>query len=184
MGRSPQVMEDQVTYPLVSNLQGIPKIKTFVALPCSGWVLCMWFLRIMLTFIGQGQEYWKGWIMHSDCFHRSYSFSWSGWHRCGHIFWYHLNAPNGFGRATGFAGLVYKVRLTNGARCSWSGFIWRIWKTPVSSGSVKLQYYNISLMDVMNKVKANNNDVGAENLKWLIWLISFVDWAILKVKKM
>src|SRR5664279_5006566 len=27
MGRSPQVMEDQVTYPLVSNLQGIPRIK-------------------------------------------------------------------------------------------------------------------------------------------------------------
>src|SRR6187431_219186 len=27
MGRSPQVVEDQVTYPLVSNLQGIPKIK-------------------------------------------------------------------------------------------------------------------------------------------------------------
>src|ERR1041385_363526 len=27
MGRSPQIMEDQVTYPLVSNLQGIPKVK-------------------------------------------------------------------------------------------------------------------------------------------------------------
>src|SRR4029453_10552036 len=27
MGRSPQIIEDQVTYPLVSNLQGIPKIK-------------------------------------------------------------------------------------------------------------------------------------------------------------
>src|SRR5437016_7032282 len=27
MGRAPQVMEDQVTYPLVSNLQGIPKVK-------------------------------------------------------------------------------------------------------------------------------------------------------------
>src|ERR1700716_1523686 len=26
-GRSPQLMEDQVTYPLVSNLQGIPKVK-------------------------------------------------------------------------------------------------------------------------------------------------------------
>jgi len=35
MGRSPQVMEDQVTYPLVSNLQGIPKSKTFEALLCS-----------------------------------------------------------------------------------------------------------------------------------------------------
>src|SRR6266446_1005327 len=27
MGRSPQVIEDQVTYPLVSNFQGIPKVK-------------------------------------------------------------------------------------------------------------------------------------------------------------
>src|SRR4029077_9006425 len=26
-GRSPQTIEDQVTYPLVSNLQGIPKVK-------------------------------------------------------------------------------------------------------------------------------------------------------------
>src|SRR5690349_7274338 len=27
MGRSPQIIEDQVTYPLVSNLQGIPRVK-------------------------------------------------------------------------------------------------------------------------------------------------------------
>ena len=27
MGRSPQVIEDQVTYPLMSNLQGMPKVK-------------------------------------------------------------------------------------------------------------------------------------------------------------
>ena len=27
MGRSPQLMEDQVTYPLVTNLQGLPKVK-------------------------------------------------------------------------------------------------------------------------------------------------------------
>src|SRR4051812_35974820 len=27
MGQSPQIMEDQVTYPLVSNLQGVPKVK-------------------------------------------------------------------------------------------------------------------------------------------------------------
>ena len=31
MGRSPQIMEDQVTYPLVSNLQGIAKIKNIRA---------------------------------------------------------------------------------------------------------------------------------------------------------
>jgi Cu/Ag efflux pump CusA len=28
MGRNPQIMEDQITYPLVSNLQGIPKCKS------------------------------------------------------------------------------------------------------------------------------------------------------------
>jgi copper/silver efflux system protein len=27
MGRSPKIMEDQITYPLVSNLQGLPKVK-------------------------------------------------------------------------------------------------------------------------------------------------------------
>jgi Cu/Ag efflux pump CusA len=30
---------------------------------------------------------------------------------------------------------------------------------------VKLQYYNISMMDVMNKVKANNNDVGGRKFE-------------------
>src|SRR6187401_100711 len=27
MGRSPQIIEDQVTYPLVTNLQGLPSVK-------------------------------------------------------------------------------------------------------------------------------------------------------------
>ena len=30
---------------------------------------------------------------------------------------------------------------------------------------VKLQYYNVSLMDVMNKVRANNNDVGGRKFE-------------------
>ncbi len=34
-GRSPQIIEDQITYPLVSNLQGIPKVKNIVELLCS-----------------------------------------------------------------------------------------------------------------------------------------------------
>ena len=31
MGRNPQIIEDQVTYPLVSNLQGIPRVKNIRA---------------------------------------------------------------------------------------------------------------------------------------------------------
>src|ERR1035441_3223984 len=36
MGRSPQVIEDQVTYPLVSNLQSIPKLKNIRGLSMFG----------------------------------------------------------------------------------------------------------------------------------------------------
>ena len=31
MGRNPKIIEDQITYPLVSNLQGIPSIKSIRA---------------------------------------------------------------------------------------------------------------------------------------------------------
>ena len=35
-GQSPQIMEDQVTFPLVSNLQGIPKVKNIRATSMFG----------------------------------------------------------------------------------------------------------------------------------------------------
>ena len=35
-GRSSQIIENQVTYPLVSNLQDIPKIKISGPIQCSG----------------------------------------------------------------------------------------------------------------------------------------------------
>lgn len=37
MGRNPQIIEDQITYPLVSNLQGIPKVKNIRANSTSNW---------------------------------------------------------------------------------------------------------------------------------------------------
>src|SRR3954467_385062 len=36
MGQSPQIVEDQVTYPLVSNLQGVPKVKNIRAASMFG----------------------------------------------------------------------------------------------------------------------------------------------------
>src|SRR4030095_9137319 len=36
MGRSPQIIEDQATFPLVSNLQGIPKVKNIRATSMFG----------------------------------------------------------------------------------------------------------------------------------------------------
>ena len=36
MGRNPQIIEDQITYPLTSNLQGIPKVKNIRAASMFG----------------------------------------------------------------------------------------------------------------------------------------------------
>jgi Cu(I)/Ag(I) efflux system membrane protein CusA/SilA len=53
MGRSPQVIEDQVTYPLVSNLQGIPKIKNIRASSMFGMSFVYIILKTMSILIGR-----------------------------------------------------------------------------------------------------------------------------------
>lgn len=51
-GRSPQVVEDQVTYPLVSNLQGLPKVKAVRASSAFG------FSMIYVIFEDEADIYW------------------------------------------------------------------------------------------------------------------------------
>lgn len=57
-GRSPQVIEDQVTFPLVSNLQGIPDVKTVRGTSMFGMSF------IYLIFEDKTDVYWartKSW---------------------------------------------------------------------------------------------------------------------------
>src|SRR5436853_4556038 len=51
-GRSPQIMEDQVTYPLVSNLQGIPKVKAIRATSMFGMSF------VYIVFDDKADVYW------------------------------------------------------------------------------------------------------------------------------
>src|ERR1041384_5927995 len=52
MGRSPQVIEDQITYPLVSNLQGVPKLKNIRATSMFGMSF------VYLVFEDKVDIYW------------------------------------------------------------------------------------------------------------------------------
>src|SRR5579859_29940 len=52
MGRSPQVIEDQVTYPLASNLQGIPKVKNIRGVSMFGMSF------VYLIFEDNVDTYW------------------------------------------------------------------------------------------------------------------------------
>jgi Cu/Ag efflux pump CusA len=60
MGRNPQIIEDQITYPLVSNLQGIPKVKNIRANSMFGMsFVFVVFSMMLLISTGREQEYWN-----------------------------------------------------------------------------------------------------------------------------
>lgn len=168
MGRSPQVMEDQVTYPLVSNLQGIPKIKnirgtsmfgmSFVYVIFEDNVDIYWARTRVLERLNFAQRLLPQGIT------PTLGPDGTG---VGHIYWYHLDAPKmdlGEQRALQDWYIKFALQTVPGVAevASFGGFE-KQYQLVVDP--VKLQYYNISLMDVMNKVKANNNDVGGRKFE-------------------
>ena len=168
MGRSPQVIEDQVTYPLVSNLQGIPKIKnirgtsmfgmSFVYVIFEENVDIYWARTRVLERLNFAQRLLPQGIT------PSLGPDGTG---VGHIYWYHLDAPKmdlGEQRALQDWYIKFALQTVPGVAevASFGGFE-KQYQLVVDP--VKLQFYNISLMDVMNKVKANNNDVGGRKFE-------------------
>ena len=168
MGRSPQIIEDQVTFPLVSNLQGIPKIKnvrgtsmfgmSFVYIIFEDNVDIYWARTRVLERLNYAQRLLPQGVT------PSLGPDGTG---VGHIFWYHLDAPNmdlGEQRALQDWYLKLALQTVPGVAevASFGGFE-KQYQLVVDP--VKLQYYNLSLMDVMDKVKANNNDVGGRKFE-------------------
>ncbi len=85
----------------------------------------------------------------------------------GHIFWYHLEAPKmdlGEQRALQDWYVKFALQTVPGVAevASFGGFEkqYQILLDPI-----KLQFYNVTLMDVMSKVKSNNNDVGGRKFE-------------------
>jgi CzcA family heavy metal efflux pump len=168
MGRSPQLIEDQITYPLVSNLQGIPKIKrirgtsmfgmSFVYVIFDDNVDIYWARTRVLERLNYAQRLLPTGIT------PSLGPDGTG---VGHIFWYTLNAKNmdvGEQRALQDWYIKFALQTVPGVAevASFGGFE-KQYQLVVDP--VKMQYYNVSLMDIMNKVKANNNDVGGRKFE-------------------
>lgn len=168
MGRSPQVIEDQVTYPLVSNLQGVPKVKNIRGTSMFG----MSFVYII--FEDDVDIYWA----RTRVFERlnyaqrllpagvtpTLGPDGTG---VGHVFWYTLDAKHidlGEQRALQDWYVKFALQTVPGVAevASFGGFEKQY---QLVIDPVKLQFYNVSLMDVMNKVKANNNDVGGRKFE-------------------
>lgn len=168
MGRSPQLIEDQITYPLVSNLQGIPKITnirgasmfgmSFVYIIFEDNVDIYWARTRVLERLNYAQRLLPAGIT------PSLGPDGTG---VGHIFWYTLDAPKmSLGDQRALQDWYVKLALQTvpgvSEVASFGGFE-KQYQLVVDP--VKLQYYNVSLMDVMNKVRANNNDVGGRKFE-------------------
>ena len=168
MGRSPQLMEDQITYPLVSNLQGIPRIKnirgtsmfgmSFVYIIFEDNVDTYWARTRVLERLNYAQRLLPQGVT------PSLGPDGTG---VGHIFWYHLDAPKmdlGEQRALQDWYVKFALQTVPGVAevASFGGFEKQY---QIVLDPIKLQFYNVSLMDVMNKVKANNNDVGGRKFE-------------------
>ncbi|WP_338408702.1 efflux RND transporter permease subunit [uncultured Flavobacterium sp.] len=168
MGRSPQVIEDQVTYPLVSNLQGIPKIKNIRASSMFG----MSFVYII--FEDNVDPYWARTRVLERLNYAQRLLPQNvvptlgpDGTGVGHIFWYTLDAKKmdlGEQRALQDWYVKFALQTVPGVAevASFGGFEKQY---QLVLDPLKMQYYNVSIMEVMNVVKSSNNDVGGRKFE-------------------
>lgn len=168
MGRSPQLIEDQITYPLVSNLQGIPKVKNIRGTSMFG----MSFVYVI--FDDKTDIYWaRTRVLERLNFAQrllpegatpTLGPDGTG---VGHIFWYHLDAPGmdlGEQRALQDWYVKFALQTVPGVSevASFGGFGKQY---QVNIDPYKLNYYDVPLMDVLNAIRRNNNDVGGRKFE-------------------
>lgn len=168
MGRSPQLIEDQVTYPLVTNLQGLPKIKYVRGSSMFG----MSFIYII--FEDDVDVYWA----RSRVLERLSTISSSlptgatpqlgpDGTGVGHILWYTLDAPNmDLGEQRALQDWYVKFALQNvpgvSEIASFGGFQKQY---EVNIDPNKLLYHKLSISEVINAIRTNNNESGGRKFE-------------------
>lgn len=168
MGRSPQIIEDQITYPLVTNLQGLPQVKYVRANSMFG----MSFIYII--FEDNVDVYWArsrvlerlnsiGNVL-PDGVNPTIGPDGTG---VGHVLWYTLDAKGmDLGEQRAVQDWYIKFALQNVAGvseiASFGGFQKQY---QISIDPDKLSYYKLNIQDVMRAVKSNNNEAGGRKFE-------------------
>jgi len=163
MGRSPQLIEDQITYPLVTNLQGLPKIKYVRGSSMFG----MSFIYVI--FEDDVDVYWArervlerlSTITNALPEGAAPQLGPDGT-GVGHIMWYTLDAEGlDLGEQRAIQDWYIKFALQNvpgvSEIASFGGFQKQY---QVTVDPTKLLHFNISIPEVINAVRSNNNESG------------------------
>ena len=163
MGRNPKIIEDQITYPLVSNLQGIPNIKSIRGSSMFGMSF------IFVIFKDDTEIYWARTRV-LERLNYAQRFLPEGitptlgpdGTGVGHIFWYTLDAPGfNLGELRALQDWYIKFALQNvegvSEVASFGGFQKQY---QVTIDPYKLVYFDVPLMVVARAITGNNRDVG------------------------
>ncbi|MEX1240516.1 MAG: efflux RND transporter permease subunit [Cyclobacteriaceae bacterium] len=168
MGRSPQIIEDQVTYPLVTNLQGLPQVKYVRGLSMFG----MSFGYVI--FHDQTDIYWArervlerlnyASRLLPDGVTPTLGPDGTG---VGHILWYTLDAPGmDLGEQRAIQDWYVKFALQNAPGvseiASFGGFQKQY---QITLDPNKLNYYGLSTQEVIQSVRVNNNEAGGRKFE-------------------
>ncbi len=162
-GQSPQVVEDQVTYPLAVNLQGLPMVKAVRAASAFGYSM------IYVIFNDNADIYWARTRV-LERLNYAASLLPSGvtptlgpdGTGVGQVFWYTIEGK-GYNleqlRTLQDWFVRYQLNTVPGvAEVASIGGLVREYQIDLSPN--KLWAYHIKLRDVMNAVKRSNNEVG------------------------
>ncbi|MEO5599622.1 MAG: efflux RND transporter permease subunit [Cyclobacteriaceae bacterium] len=168
MGRNPQIMEDQITYPLTSNLQGIPNIKnirgasmfgmSFVFIIFQDNTDIYWARARVLERLNYAQRLLPAGIT------PTLGPDGTG---LGHVYWYTLDAPGydlGELRALQDWYIRFALQTVEGVSevASFGGYQKQY---QVVVNPLKLRYFGIGLQEVVQKIKDNNNEVGGRKFE-------------------
>lgn len=168
MGRSPQIIEDQVTYPLVTNLQGLPQVKYVRGSSMFG----MSFVYVI--FEDRTDVYWArervlerlnyAARLLPEGVSPTLGPDGTG---VGHILWYTIDAPGmdlGEQRAIQDWYVKFALQNTPGVSeiASFGGFQkqYQITLNPNS-----LNYHGLSIQEVIQSVRNNNNEAGGSKFE-------------------
>jgi copper/silver efflux system protein len=176
-GRSPQDIEDQITYPLTTSLLGIPGVKTIRSSSMFG------FSSIYIIFEEDIEFYWsRSRILEKlnslsanllpDGVNPSLGPDATG---LGQIFWYTLEGRDKDGNVTGGWDLQelrsiqdyyvkYGLSSASGVSevASIGGYVQEY---QIDVDPEKMRQYNVDLSAVVKAVKASNQDIGAQTLE-------------------
>jgi len=168
MGRSPQLIEDQVTYPLVTNLQGLPEVKyvrgssmfgmSFVYVIFEDKTDIYWARARVLERLNYASRLLPEGVM------PTLGPDGTG---VGHILWYTLDAPGmDLAEQRAIQDWYVKFALQNvpgvSEIASFGGFQKQY---QVALNPNKLIYYDLSAQEVIQSIRSNNNETGGSRFE-------------------